>query len=152
MKETFLQPHFKLKDLGVLRYFLTLEIARFARGITLNQWKCTFSLLDDISFLVCKRTSLPMDPNPKLNAKVGQPLEVATQYLDWLIDCPIFIYLILMSHLLLTNSVSIFSQPQDTHLHVAHHLLRYLKGTLGQGLLFSPSSNKLLLFVFTDAD
>ena len=31
--------------------------------------------------------------------------------------------------------------PRTTHLQVAHHLLRYLKGTLGAGLFFFTSSS-----------
>nr|KYP38958.1 hypothetical protein KK1_039767 [Cajanus cajan] len=33
----------------------------------------------------------------------------------------------------------------------AHNLLKYLKGTIGQGLLF-PSTSKLQLTIYSDAD
>ena len=78
--KSLLQSHFKLKDLGVLRYFLSLEIACSAKGITLNQHKYTLSLLDDTGFLGSKPASLPMDPNTKLSAQEGPLLEDATMY------------------------------------------------------------------------
>ena len=53
-----LQQHFKLKDLGVLRYFHGLEIAHSAKGIVLNQCKYVLTLLDDTGFLGSKPVSL----------------------------------------------------------------------------------------------
>jgi len=43
------------------------------------------------------------------------------------------------------------AQPRAPHLYAAHHLLRYLKNSLGQGLFFSASS-LLQLKAFSDAD
>ena len=42
-------------------------------------------------------------------------------------------------------------EPRRPHLDVVHHLLRYLKGTPGQGLHF-PAKGNLLLRGFCDAD
>jgi len=43
------------------------------------------------------------------------------------------------------------ANPTDAHLHAAHKVLCYLKGALGQGLLFSSSSS-LHLEVYCDSD
>ena len=48
-----LQSLFKLKDLGNLKYFLGLEIAKSRQGITLSQLQYTLSFLDNCGFLVC---------------------------------------------------------------------------------------------------
>ena len=41
--------------------------------------------------------------------------------------------------------------PRDVHLSAVKRILRYLKGTLGHGLLLRPSSTSALV-VYTDAD
>ena len=45
-----LQSLFKLKDLGSLKYFLGLEIAKSSTKIFLSQRKYTLSLLDETGF------------------------------------------------------------------------------------------------------
>lgn len=57
--KTFLQSHFKLKNLGKLKYFLGLEIARSQKGIYLSRRHYTGQLLEDIGFLGCKSAQLP---------------------------------------------------------------------------------------------
>ena len=53
----FLHSKFNLKDLGDLKYFLGLEIARSNKGIVLSQRNYTLQLLEDTSFMGCKPSS-----------------------------------------------------------------------------------------------
>ena len=57
----FLDNKFKLKDLGTLKYFLLLEVARTERGICLCQRKFTLELLSDKGLLASKPTNVPME-------------------------------------------------------------------------------------------
>ena len=50
----FLVDQFGLKDLGSLRYFLGLEVARTYVGISLTQRKYALEILKDTSFIGCK--------------------------------------------------------------------------------------------------
>uniref|UniRef100_A0A803QHV9 Reverse transcriptase Ty1/copia-type domain-containing protein n=1 Tax=Cannabis sativa TaxID=3483 RepID=A0A803QHV9_CANSA len=64
--KTRLDSRFKLKDLGGLKYFLGLEIARSNKGIFMSQRGYALQLLEDLGHLGCKPASTPMEANIKL--------------------------------------------------------------------------------------
>ena len=78
--KTFLHDHFKLKDLGFLKYFLGLEIAKFSQGLILSQRHYTLQLLEDTGYLACKPATLPMDPKASLSADASYLLADISQY------------------------------------------------------------------------
>jgi len=147
----FLHNQFKLKDLGRLKYFLGLEIARSSKGISLSQCHYTLQLLKDTDFLACKPTLLPMLPNTKLCLFEGDLLPNPLVY-GSLIDRLFYLMVSRPNITFIVHKLSQFiSQPCQPSLDAAHHLLRYLKTTLDQGLFFSVNSF-LQLRAFSDVD
>lgn len=57
----FLNTRFHMKDLGTLKYFLGIEVARSAKGIFLNQRKYILDLLDDVGMLGTRLVDFPME-------------------------------------------------------------------------------------------
>ena len=68
----FLDNKFKLKDLGTLKYFLGLEVARTEKGIRLCQRKFTLELLSDTCLLVSKPVNVPMEHSAKFSSLMGK--------------------------------------------------------------------------------
>ncbi|KAL5557871.1 hypothetical protein UlMin_034082 [Ulmus minor] len=142
---------FKLKDLGDLKYFLGLEIARSAAGICLSQRKYVLDLLSDFGYLGCKPASTPMKPNLQLSLEDGENVSDVSMYRR-LIGRLLYLTLTRPDISYAVNRLSQFlSKPKVPHLLAAQRVLRYLKRVPGQGL-FYPADSSLQLTAFTDSD
>ncbi|KAL6344279.1 hypothetical protein AAG906_037847 [Vitis piasezkii] len=85
--KTFLANRFKLKDLGTLKYFLGLEMARSPSGIFLSQRKYALDILADSGTLGSRPTSFPMKQHLKLTPEDGVLLFDPSPYRR-LASCP----------------------------------------------------------------
>ena len=63
--QEFLSTKFQLKDLGKLKYFLGIEVARSAKGIFINQRKYILDILIGASQTGCRSASTPMEQHLK---------------------------------------------------------------------------------------
>ena len=146
-----LAQDFEIKDLGLLKYFLGMEFARSKKGIFVNQRKYILDLLDETGLLGCKTVDTPVEPNVKLT--LAKPEDVIDRdKFQRLIG-----RLIYLSHTRpdIAFAVSTLSQfmhsPGQEHFEAAYRILKYLKGTPGQGLMFQKRDN-LNVEIYTDAD
>lgn len=69
--KNFLSNRFKLKDLGKLRYFLGIEVARSHDGIALCQRKYALEILEDTDFLASRPTTFPVHNSLSLTKSGG---------------------------------------------------------------------------------
>uniref|UniRef100_A0A803NGJ9 Uncharacterized protein n=1 Tax=Cannabis sativa TaxID=3483 RepID=A0A803NGJ9_CANSA len=92
-----------------------------------------------------------MDPRLKLDDQQGEALADPSPYRQ-LVGKLLYLTLSRPDITFVVNILSQFmSSPRTPHLQAVHHLLRYLKGSPGQGLLYSTSSS-LQLHGFSDSD
>ena len=61
-----LATEFKMKDLGIMHYFLGMEVWQSADGISIGQGKYAVEILKSFRMLDCKSMATPMASNLKL--------------------------------------------------------------------------------------
>ena len=133
--KSFRHSHFHTKDLGMLKYFLGVEVMRSKQGILLSQRKYMLNLPSKTGKLGVKPCSTPMTPNVQIT-KEGDLFEDPERYkrlvgkLNYLtVTRPDIAY-----------SVSVLSQymssPIVSHWAVVEHILCYLKEAPRRGILY----------------
>eukprot|EP00253_Pinus_taeda_P022449 PITA_22449 len=136
---------FKMKDLGLMHYFLRLEVWQKPSEIFISQGKYIVELLERCGIIDCKSVTTSMELNFKklCGSVVGPRLENPTKY-------PQFVG----GLMLLVNSrpdicfvMNTLSQymvdPHHIHWLVAKNLLRYLRGTIHYALRYIVENLRL---------
>lgn len=75
-----LSQHFSLKDLGVVKSFLGIEITHTTEGIHLNQMAYIKDLLAKLNMQEAKGYATPMVSNLRLSKNEGHPTVDGTLY------------------------------------------------------------------------
>jgi len=149
--KNYLHTCFSIKDLGILKYFLGIEAARSPQGLFLCQRKYALEIIAECGLLGAKPVAFPMEENHKLALAQGPLLPDPTRYRR-LIGRLIYLTITRPD---LTYAVHILSQfmqaPREDHIEAARRVLRYLKGTAGQGILLRAATD-LHLVGFCDSD
>jgi hypothetical protein len=127
---------FEMKDLGLMHYFLGLEVWQSPERIFLNQGKYAVEILKRFDMLECKSMNTPMETKLKLMADISSEL----------IDDMLYRQIIgLLMYLMNTRPdicffvnilIHFLVDPRRVHLVAAKHVTMYLKGTLDYGLSY----------------
>ena len=82
--KVFLDNSFHLKDLGTLKYFLGIEVARSPHGLFLCQRKYTLDLLHDMGMLGARISPFPMEQHSNLDHHMEIYLKILLNIGGWL--------------------------------------------------------------------
>jgi transposase InsO family protein len=149
--KAYLRECFHMKDLGVLKYFLGIEVARGPDGLFLNQRKYVLDIISEAGLLGSKPISTPMDQNHQLARSEGELFSEPEKYRR-LVGRLVYLTITRPE---LSYSVHVLAQfmssPMITHWEAALRVLRYLKGCPGQGILLHRQCN-LQIYGFCDSD
>lgn len=78
--KAFLHSKLQIRDIGSLKYFLGIEIARSTQGIYLTQRKYTLELIADSGILGAKPFDTPIEQHKKLTSYDFDLLLSASNY------------------------------------------------------------------------
>ncbi|GKU96896.1 hypothetical protein SLEP1_g10077 [Rubroshorea leprosula] len=142
---------FEMSDLGLMHYYLGIEVNQSAAGIFISHKKYVQDILDKFRMKNCNPVNTPIEPGLKLVKNLGGKEINSTLYKQ-----------IVGSLMYLTatrpdimHAVSLISRymdcPKEVHLLAAKRILKYLQGTAEYGL-FYKNGEKSELFGFTGSD
>lgn len=148
-----MEDAFKMSDLGLMRFFLGLEIHQLSNGIFISQKRYIEDLINKLNMKGCKHVDTPMGVNEKfLNEDTGVLLDPGVY--RSLIGKLLYVVHTRPDICYAINFLSRFmSRPNNDHLGAARRIVKYLAGTLLYGLFYPHEvEGKSDLEGYTDSD
>ncbi|GJY28679.1 retrovirus-related pol polyprotein from transposon TNT 1-94 [Tanacetum coccineum] len=146
-----LHTKFSIKDLGSLHYYLGIEFLRNKDSLALTQRKYALDLVTYAGLLDTKPSATPLDPNKKLTPDNGALLSDPSFY-KALVGKLLYLTITRPDLAFATQALSQFlQQPRATHMKALLKVIKYVKLSMGQGLIF-PARNNLHLIAYCDSD
>ena len=146
-----LSQKFNVKDLGKLHYFLGIQVNQDENGnVSVSQSSYTENVLRKFGMQDCKAASTPVDPSVKLTKASDEDECVNQQLYQSAIGS--LMYFSLSTQPYITYAVSVLakfsSKPTNQHWTALKRVMRYLKGTVNFGILYSRNFS----IGYSDAD
>ncbi|XP_022158454.1 uncharacterized protein LOC111024938 [Momordica charantia] len=142
---------FAMKDLGMLRYFLSIEVAYSPKGYLLSQSKYIADFFDQARLSNNRMVGTPLEPNARYSSSDGVPLSDSSLYRT-IVGSLVYLTVTRPD---IAHVVHVFSQFVTTsttvHWSAVLRILRYLRGTQFQSLLL-PATSSLELCAYSDAN
>ncbi|KAJ0558902.1 putative RNA-directed DNA polymerase [Helianthus annuus] len=149
-----LSDNFQIKDLGLLKYFLGIEVLYSDEGLCLTQRKYCLELLDEFGFLGVKPVNTPIEQSHVLAGKLDKKLDLVKDVTSFQKLIGKLIYLSI-TRPDISYAVQFLSQfmhaPNSGHLDIALRLLKYLKLSPGKGVMFKRA-NVFCVKGYVDSD
>ncbi|KAL8129935.1 hypothetical protein V2J09_019090 [Rumex salicifolius] len=140
----------RMSDLGILTYYLGIEVCQRERGIALKQEAYAKKILMEAGMGECNSSHIPMDPGLKIS-KAKQDRSINETEYRRNIGC---LRYLLHTRPDLAYSVGVLSrymqEPKESHGAALKRVLRYIQGTISYGLVFARS-NKIVLVGYSDS-
>ncbi|HMD14592.1 MAG TPA: reverse transcriptase domain-containing protein, partial [Bacteroidota bacterium] len=134
---------FKMEYKGLVSSFLGLNIIRTSEYIAINQIGYIDRMLERFQMVNCKTAKTPLDPSLPLRKATDTDKRTDQKYYQELTGS--LNHAAVFSRPDIAFAVSKLSQfnsdPTETHMKAARHVLRYLKGTKDYSIVYSNVQN-----------
>jgi hypothetical protein len=146
-----MQFEFEMTDLGIMKYFLGIEVHQSAKGSFVCQQKYAADILKRFRMEGCNPAETPIPLGPKLSKKNEGPTADSTLYKS-LVGSLLYLIATRPDIMYATSLVSRFMEsPKDSHWKMEKRILRYVAGTINFGLWYTTSDCNQLSG-YTDSD
>ena len=152
--KNLLKQRFKMSDLGEISWFLGIEFHVSRSGITMSQSRYIEGVLERFGYSSCNPRATPCEVNLQ---KYDQPANnTAADVKTYRQIVGSLIYAMTCTRPDLAFVVTRLSQslenPSESDWMTVKHVMKYLKGTINQKLLYCKSQNGLAISGFSDSD
>nr|GFA09333.1 ribonuclease H-like domain, reverse transcriptase, RNA-dependent DNA polymerase [Tanacetum cinerariifolium] len=139
-----MEEKFEMSDLGLLAYYLGIEVTQTNGDISIKQSAYASKILKEAGMIDCNETLIPMDPCTRLTKITEGTMVNPTEYRS-LIGC---LRYLLHTRPDLSYSVGLLSrfmqEPREQHMKAIRQVLRYVKGTKDHGITYKHNEgNKI---------
>ncbi|XP_014515533.1 uncharacterized protein LOC106773347 [Vigna radiata var. radiata] len=142
---------FEMTDLGLMTYFLGMEITQKKNEIFICQKKYAKEILKKSHLGECKPMNTPMNKKEKL-IKEDETDKVDEAYFRSLIGCLMYLTSTRPDILFTVSLLSTYMHcASELHLKATKRVVRYIKGTVNYGVKYYKVQN-FKLFGFSDND
>jgi hypothetical protein len=132
---------FDMKDIGLMHYYLGLEVWHKCGEVFLGQGKYALKILQKFRMMDCKSMDISMTTNIRKVRDSDSDLVDPSLYRQ-LIGSLMYLINTRPDICFVINTLSQFQvEPRHEHLIVAKHILRYICATLKYGLIYTTSSD-----------
>ena len=140
-----------MTDLGLMSFFLGMEILQGKDEIFICQKKYSMEILKKFHMESCKPTTTPMNQKDKFTKEDGTA-KVDEEKFRSSIGCLLYLITTRPDILHATSLLSRFMHcPSEIHMRAAKRILRYIKGTCNHGVKFQKCQESKL-HGFSDSD
>ncbi|WVZ84035.1 LOW QUALITY PROTEIN: hypothetical protein U9M48_031113, partial [Paspalum notatum var. saurae] len=143
---------FKMSDLGLLSYYLGIEVRQGKHAIELCQSAYAQKLLERAGLKGCNPTQVPMQEKPKLSKNSTEEKVDATLYRS--LSGGLRYFNSHTARYLFCCRIYLWRTPHKNHMAAVKHLLRYIAGSCELGLAYPrrKKNSDLHLIGFSDSD
>lgn len=147
-----MKAEFKMSDLGLLCFYLGIEVKQRADGITLSQAAYARKILDKARMTGCNPSHTPMEPRLKLS-KVSTAAAVdATEYRSIVGSLRYLVHTRPDIGFAVGYVSRFMESPTTEHLAAVKRILRYVAGSIEYGCYYKKQGVAAKLLGYSDAD